>query len=237
VDVCLSALLNPGDNLLTPSPDYPLYSAVLGKTGDRTEHLRPERRRWLAARLDRRPQKDRPRAGGIVLIKPQQSDWRRVLAAHAGGDRGTCPAKQSRHLADEIYDNSSSTMTSNLDASVAPDVPVVTFGGLSKNYLDRDGASAGDRQWAMGRGQALHRRNPSTAAALACAQIIPNSMRSKPHWRASRPSHRGQGKLRSRRDLTIKWCEATPRVSCVSPARRVLRLSAFGHPLRTMTCL
>src|SRR5579862_9052533 len=33
VDICLSALLNPGDNLLTPSPDYPLYSAVLAKAG------------------------------------------------------------------------------------------------------------------------------------------------------------------------------------------------------------
>jgi len=33
VDLCLSALLNPGDNLLTPSPDYPLYSAVLAKLG------------------------------------------------------------------------------------------------------------------------------------------------------------------------------------------------------------
>ena len=33
VDICLSGLLNPGDNLLTPSPDYPLYSAVLAKLG------------------------------------------------------------------------------------------------------------------------------------------------------------------------------------------------------------
>jgi len=31
VDICLAALLNPGDNLLTPCPDYPLYSAVLAK--------------------------------------------------------------------------------------------------------------------------------------------------------------------------------------------------------------
>src|SRR5947209_15043697 len=33
VDICLSGLLNPGDNLLTSSPDYPLYSAVLAKLG------------------------------------------------------------------------------------------------------------------------------------------------------------------------------------------------------------
>jgi len=33
VDVCLTALVNPGESILTPSPDYPLYSAVLCKLG------------------------------------------------------------------------------------------------------------------------------------------------------------------------------------------------------------
>src|SRR6202140_533004 len=33
VDVCLTALLNPGENVVTPSPEYPLYSAVLAKMG------------------------------------------------------------------------------------------------------------------------------------------------------------------------------------------------------------
>src|SRR5437660_12489539 len=33
VDICLTALLNPGEDILTPSPDYPLYSAVLAKLG------------------------------------------------------------------------------------------------------------------------------------------------------------------------------------------------------------
>src|SRR5437868_2919644 len=33
VDICLSALLNPGEDILTPCPDYPLYSAVLAKLG------------------------------------------------------------------------------------------------------------------------------------------------------------------------------------------------------------
>src|SRR5258706_14727213 len=33
VDICLAALLNPGGNLLTPCPDYPLYSAVPAKLG------------------------------------------------------------------------------------------------------------------------------------------------------------------------------------------------------------
>jgi len=33
VDICISALVDPGENILTPSPDYPLYSAVLCKLG------------------------------------------------------------------------------------------------------------------------------------------------------------------------------------------------------------
>src|SRR6516225_5119114 len=33
VDLCLTALVNPGENVLTPSPEYPLYSAILAKLG------------------------------------------------------------------------------------------------------------------------------------------------------------------------------------------------------------
>ena len=50
VDICLAALLNPGDNLLTPCPDYPLYSAVLCQARHRSECLLLEGRGWLAAR-------------------------------------------------------------------------------------------------------------------------------------------------------------------------------------------
>ena len=42
VDLCLSALVNPGENILTPSPDYPLYSAVSVQAGHRAQRLRLE---------------------------------------------------------------------------------------------------------------------------------------------------------------------------------------------------
>ncbi len=58
VDVCLAALLNPGDNLLTPCPDYPLYSAVLAETRCRSECLLPERRRRMATRSRRHQAQD-----------------------------------------------------------------------------------------------------------------------------------------------------------------------------------
>src|SRR6202795_4479708 len=70
VDLCLSALVNPGENVLTPSPDYPLYSAVLCTLGiglnaydlNEDDAWQPE-----LADIER---KLTPRTRGIVLINP-----------------------------------------------------------------------------------------------------------------------------------------------------------------------
>src|SRR5882762_5061781 len=70
VDICLTALLNPGDNLLTPCPDYPLYSAVLAKIdiGLNTYCLNEEDG-WQPD-LDDIKKKITPRTRGIALINP-----------------------------------------------------------------------------------------------------------------------------------------------------------------------
>src|SRR5205085_7872829 len=70
VDICLAALLNPGDNLLTPCPDYPLYSAVLAKLGVglNTYYLNEEDG-WQPD-LDDLKKKITPHTRGIVLINP-----------------------------------------------------------------------------------------------------------------------------------------------------------------------
>src|SRR5438445_2879418 len=70
VDLCISALVDPGENILTPSPDYPLYSAVLCKLGivpnaydlNEDDAWQPE-----LADIER---KLTPRTRGIVLINP-----------------------------------------------------------------------------------------------------------------------------------------------------------------------
>ena len=70
MDICLAGLLNPGDNLLTPCPDYPLYSAVLAKLdiGLNAYYLNEEDG-WQPDLNDiRRP--ITPRTRGIVLINP-----------------------------------------------------------------------------------------------------------------------------------------------------------------------
>ncbi|MDZ7385166.1 MAG: aminotransferase class I/II-fold pyridoxal phosphate-dependent enzyme, partial [candidate division KSB1 bacterium] len=70
IDVCLTALANEGENVLIPSPGYPLYSAILHKLGvEPNEYYLDEASGWqpdvedIARKIDRRTR-------GIVLINP-----------------------------------------------------------------------------------------------------------------------------------------------------------------------
>jgi len=142
VDLCLAALVNPGEDVLTPSPDYPLYSAVLCKLGIKlnTYDLN-EDDSWQPELADIQ-RKLTPGTRGIVLINPNNPTGslctRQMLEQIAELAR--------RHnlivFSDEIYDklildsDSQGNATPHLAfAAVAPDVPCVTFGGMSKNYL------------------------------------------------------------------------------------------------------
>jgi len=219
VDICLSALLNPGDNLLTPSPDYPLYSAVLAKLGiELNTYSLNEDDGWQPDLIDVH-KKIGPRTRGIVLINPNNPTGavcsRRMLEAIAELAR----RNNLIIFADEIYDKLILDDDPHISlASVAPDVPIVTFGGLSKNYL----APGWRIGWGMVSGDA--------AAVKPYLEGIGRLLRSRlcanhPEQYAIKAALEGPqdhlkevaGKLRARRDLTVKWCGSTPRVSCVSP--------------------
>jgi alanine-synthesizing transaminase len=220
VDVCLSALINPGEHILTPSPDYPLYSAVLSKLGVpiMTYDLN-EDDGWQPDLVDIQ-RKIRSSTRAIVLINPNNPTGsvcsRRMLERLAEFAR--------RHnlviFADEIYDKL--ILDDNHQhvslAAVAPDLPVVTFGGLSKNYL----APGWRIGWGIVSGEA--------SAVKPYIEGIHRLLRSRlcanhPEQYAIKPALEGpqdhlievRRKLHSRRDITMKWANSTPRVSCVSP--------------------
>jgi alanine-synthesizing transaminase len=219
VDICLSALLNPGDNLLTPCPDYPLYSAVLAKLGiELNTYALNEDDGWQPDLIDVH-KKIGPRTRGIVLINPNNPTGavcsRRMLEAIAELAR----RNNLVIFADEIYDKLVLDDDTQISmASVAPDVPIVTFGGLSKNYL----APGWRIGWGIVSGDA--------AAVKPYVEGIGRLLRSRlcanhPEQYAIKAALEGPQdhlpevtkKLRSRRDLTMKWASSTPRVSCVSP--------------------
>ena len=104
VDICLAALLNPGDNLLTPCPDYPLYSAVLAKLdiGLNAYYLNEEDG-WQPD-LDDIRRKITPRTRGIVLINPNNPTG--SVCTRAMLEQIAELARQHNLVifADEIYD-------------------------------------------------------------------------------------------------------------------------------------
>jgi alanine-synthesizing transaminase len=122
-------------------------------------------------------------------------------------------------FSDEIYDKLILEDTPHVAfASVAPDVPCVTFGGMSKNYLVPGwrigwGIVSGDAAAVNAYKEGVHR----LLRARLCANH-PEQYSIKPALEGPQ-DHLGEvkHKLRSRRDLTQKWCESIPRVSCVAP--------------------
>src|SRR5579859_7416988 len=219
VEICLAALLNPGDNLLTPCPDYPLYSAVLAKleVGLNTYYLNEEDG-WQPD-LDDIKRKITPRTRGIVLINPNNPTGSVCSRAMLEQIAELARRHNLVIFADEIYDKLILEDDEHIAmASVAPDVPVVTFGGLSKNYL----APGWRIGWGMVSGDAgVVKQYDEGIQRLLRARLCANH----PEQYAIKPALEGsqehlievRKKLRSRRDLTVQWCNSTPRVSCVSP--------------------
>jgi alanine-synthesizing transaminase len=219
VDLCLTALLNPGDDLLTPCPDYPLYSAVLAKLGVglNTYYLNEEDA-WQPD-LEDLKRKITPHTRGIVLINPNNPTGSVCSRAMLEQIAELARRHNLVIFADEIYDKLILEDDEHIAmASVAPDVPVVTFGGLSKNYLAPG--------WRIGWGIV----SGETASVKPYNEGIQRLLRARlcanhPEQYAIKVALEGpqdhlievRKKLRSRRDLTVQWCNSTPRVSCVSP--------------------
>ena len=136
IDICLTALVNPGENVLIPSPGYPLYSAIINKlSGEPRPYYLNEDDNWqpdiedIASRID-----EKTRA--IVIINPNNPTgavYREEVL------RGIIALALEHNLvifSDEIYDSLILDDISHIStASLNGDLPVITFNGLSKNYL------------------------------------------------------------------------------------------------------
>ncbi len=220
VEMCLTALLNPGEDVLAPSPEYPLYSAVLAKLDSPPNPYYLDEDNGWEPNVEEMASKITPRTRGIVVINPNNPTGavytRKKLEAIAELAR--------RHnlviLADEIYDKlilDGDCRHISL-ATLAPDLPVITFSGLSKPYL-APGWRVG---WGIATGEsAVIKPYLEAIHKLLRARLCSNH----PTQYAIKPALEGpqdhvpamNAKLRRRRDLTVQWANSTQRVSCVAP--------------------
>jgi alanine-synthesizing transaminase len=220
IELLLNALLEPGESVLLPSPGYPLYSAVMAKLGARELYYKlDESNGWQPDPADiERLVEAGTRA--LVLINPNNP-----TGSVAG--RSTLEAVleiAARHqllvLSDEIYDRMLIDPQEEFvaTASLRDDVPVATFGGLSKVWLG-PGLRIG---WSIlsGPGEVLAPL-ADVMGRLVRARLCP----SHPAQFAIKPALEGPNPhiaevsaiLRRRRDLTVERLNAIPGWSCVPP--------------------
>jgi alanine-synthesizing transaminase len=135
IAMSMNALLDEGDEVLIPSPDYPLYTAVVSLSGGTPVHYRcDEGSGWLPD-LDDIRRRVTPATKAIVVINPNNPTGALYPDEVLRGIVEIARQHQLIVFADEIYDKTlyDGHMHTSI-ASLADDVLFVTFNGLSKNY-------------------------------------------------------------------------------------------------------
>ena len=136
INLCMSALLDDGDEVLVPSPDYPLWTACVTLAGGKAVHyICDEEAEWYPD-IDDIRKKVNDRTKAIVVINPNNPTG------------ALYPEEVLRHIvevarenqliifSDEIYDRLVFDEEKHVSiASLAPDLFCVTFSGLSKSHM------------------------------------------------------------------------------------------------------
>lgn len=136
INICMSALLNDGDEILIPSPDYPLWTACATLAGGKAVHyICDEQSEWYPD-IDDIRSKISERTKAIVIINPNNPTGalypRDVLQKIVDVAR----EHQLIIFSDEIYDRLVMDEEEHISiASLVPDLFCITFSGLSKSHM------------------------------------------------------------------------------------------------------
>jgi alanine-synthesizing transaminase len=221
VTMAVQALLEDGDEVLIPAPDYPLWTAVTSLAGGRAVHyLCDEAAGWLPDLADMSAKiTDRTRA--VVIINPNNPTGAVYPRELLDGILDLARRHQLLVFADEIYDKILyDGAVHHCVATLAPDLFCLTFNGLSKAYR-----VAGFRSgWLLVSGLKQHAKNYLEGlATLAGTRLCPNV----PGQYAIQAALGGRqsitglvlpgGRLHEQRDRAWQRLNEIPGVSCVKP--------------------
>jgi len=221
ITMSMNALLNSGDEILVPAPDYPLWTASVSLSGGTPVHyLCDEGADWTPDLADIR-RKITPNTKGIVIINPNNPtgalypDSVLLEIVEIARQHGLIV------FADEIYDKTlfdGNTHTSI--ASLADDVLFVTFNGLSKNYRScgyRAGwmIVSGDKRRAKDYVEGLNMLASMRLCANTPGQLAIQTALGG--YQSIKDLVAPGGRLCRQRDLAHKLLTEIPGVSCVKP--------------------
>ncbi len=219
--MALQGLLNEGDEVLIPSPDYPLWTGAAGLCGGRAVHYRCAEQEGWAPDLEHVADQITSRTRALVLINPNNPTGAVYSRETLLGLLDLARRHGLLVLTDEIYDQILyEDAVHECAAALAPDLLVLTLGGLSKTYR-----LAGFRSgWLVVSGP---RRDAAEylegLELLANMRLCPNV----PAQYAIAPALGGRdsigellrpgGRLREQRDRAWQQINEIPGVNCVKP--------------------
>ena len=236
--MAMNALLNEGDEVLVPAPDYPLWTAAVSLSGGTPVHyLCDEKNEWLPD-LDDIRAKISPATRALVLINPNNPTGALYPTPLLHALVEIAREYGLIVCADEVYDKvlfDGATHTSI--ASLSEDVLTLTFNGLSKNYRScgyRAGwmVVSGDKRGAKDYIEGLD----MLASMRLCANVpgqwaIQTALGG---YQSINDLVAPTGRICRQRDLAHALITAIPGVTCVKPKAALYmfpRLDPMMYPI------
>ncbi len=219
IDICLTALVNDGENVLTPTPGYPLYTAIASKLQMmENPYYLNESNGWQPD-LEDIKSKVNEKTKAIIIINPNNPTGSNCSYETLKELVDFAMENELVIFADEIYDKLLFDGSKHVSiASINRDAPVITFGGLSKNYMVPGfrigwGIVSGDKVMLTDYIEAVNK----ILRARLCAN--------HPEQHGIKSSLEGDQthleeamvKLHRRRDMTYEMLNAVDGISCVKP--------------------
>ena len=221
ITMATNALLDNGDELLLPTPDYPLWTAATSLSGGKPVHYRcDEANSWMPD-LDDIRSKITPRTKGIVVINPNNPTGVIYSIELLKGVIEIAREHGLVILADEVYDKVLYDDAQHTAlASLSTDILTLTFNSLSKSYRScgyRAGwmVVSGDKKPATDYIEGLNMlSNMKLCSNVPGQWAIQTALGG---YQSINDLVGEGGRLRRQRDLAYELITAIPGVSCVKP--------------------
>jgi len=239
ITMATNALLDNGDELLLPMPDYPLWTAATSLSGGTPVHyLCDEANGWMPNLADIRA-KITPRTKAIVVINPNNPTGVLYSDALLMGIVAMAREHGLVILADEVYDKVLYEDAKHTAiASLSTDVLTLTFNSLSKSYRScgyRAGwmVVSGDKRAAVDYIEGLNMlSNMKLCSNVPGQWAIQTALGG---YQSINDLTCEGGRLRRQRDLAYELITAIPGVTCVKPVAALYmfpRLDPVVYPIK-----
>lgn len=221
INLCMQALLDSGDEILVPSPDYPLWTACANLAGGKPVHyICDEQSEWYPD-IDDIESKITDKTKAIVIINPNNPTG----AVYPIDVLLKIVDVARRHeliiFSDEIYDRLCMDGIQHTSiASLAPDLFCVTFSGLSKSHM-----IAGFRVgWMCLSGPKEHAKDfiegiKMLSSMRLCSNVPAQSIVQTALWGYQSVAEyvKPGGRITRQRDYVYEALNSIPGISCVKP--------------------